>query len=78
MAKQKRRQYVLTPHVCRCGGRVLADVTPGLVTGGGNQLWRCASCEIAAATITCAWMCWCRDDPTGALCRSRLPPGALL
>lgn len=45
------KKYVLTRNFCPCGGRILQEIGSG-PTGGGNQVFFCASCEWCSASIT--------------------------
>lgn len=56
----KKARYVITDHMCReCGGRVLQQVAGGGPSGGGNPLYRCADCGIAACGMGPQVICWC-------------------
>jgi hypothetical protein len=52
--------WVLEDHLCRhCGGRILRCVSGGGPTGGGNPLYKCASCGLSGAAYLPAVLCWC-------------------
>ena len=66
----KNERFTLEDHLCRsCGGRVLRLLNHG-PTGGGNPIFRCASCGVAASGLGPEGICWCgfghRNNPTGA------------
>lgn len=58
--KRSTPTYILTPHLCRhCGtGRVLQQTNSG-PTGGGNSVYRCASCETGGSGIGTNCICHC-------------------
>lgn len=44
--------YALEDARCVCGGRILRQVTPSVITGGGNPMFRCSDCERSGAGMT--------------------------
>lgn len=65
---ERQRRYELTDHLCvNCGGRILQDVTPGIATGGGNPLFRCADCGHSGSGTGPQALCWCGFQPRGQL-----------
>lgn len=55
----KQEKWAIEDHLCvSCGGRILRALH-GVVTGGGNPLFRCADCGKAAAAMSPAPLCWC-------------------
>jgi hypothetical protein len=56
----KEPRYRITEHVCRsCGlGRILEQTNSG-PTGGGNSVYRCATCDVSGAAIGPSVFCYC-------------------
>ena len=55
-----RQTWALTDHLCKgCGGRILRCVTGNGITGGGNPIYKCADCGVAAAAMGPEVLCWC-------------------
>lgn len=60
--RRKQPTYSLTDHICRkpnCGGRILQQVTPSTVTGGGNPIFVCSGCGAKSSGMDPAGLCWC-------------------
>lgn len=60
MSRRNVPTYMLTDHLCRhCGtGRVMQQTNSG-PTGGGNPVYRCASCGSGSAASGPGVICWC-------------------
>lgn len=56
----KEPRYRMTEHVCRsCGvGRILEQTNSG-PTGGGNTVYKCATCGEGSAAIGPSAFCYC-------------------
>ena len=60
-------KFELVDHLCRfCSGR-LAMYLGSAVTGGGNPIWICASCETQGAAMGPDHICWCGQDFHGKI-----------
>lgn len=50
----------LTDHLCKaCGGRILQCASNCGITGGGNPVFKCASCGASASGMGPDVLCWC-------------------
>lgn len=57
-----KNRYLLVDHICKsCGGRVAMQVSPSVVTGGGNPMFACTGCEQEASGSDPRAICWCGD-----------------
>jgi hypothetical protein len=76
MKKRTIPTYQLTDHICRregCQGRILVQVSPHVITGGGNPLYRCSGCGKGCAAMDTSPLCWCGmgfkgQEPAGFHC----------
>lgn len=59
MSGKKRRTWILTNHLCLCGGRVLQCASGGGPTPGGNPVFKCASCGSETSGRDPQGLCWC-------------------
>jgi len=56
----RQQTWAIEDHLCRyCGGRILRCVKGNGPTGGGNPLYRCASCGRTAAATGPESLCFC-------------------
>ncbi len=52
-------RFTLEDHLCKnCGARILRKCYGG-ITGGGNPVFQCSTCGIAAAGMAPDVLCWC-------------------
>lgn len=58
--RKNQRTWTIIDHLCRsCGGRILQCASGGGPTGGGNPIFKCASCGESTSGITPNGICWC-------------------
>ena len=54
------KTWAIEDHLCRgCGGRVLRCVAGSGPTGGGNPIFKCASCGNSKSGMGPEELCWC-------------------